>query len=61
MRRTVESVPNSGPVAAHERSGDYLREEEFAIRLQGVLPSRHRWRNAVIRMLMFYQGQREGV
>jgi hypothetical protein len=60
MRRHVESLPNSAPVDAHERSRDYLSEEEFAILLQGTLPSRHRWRHAAMLMLTFYQGQREG-
>jgi hypothetical protein len=46
MRRNVESSPNSAPVDAHERSRDYLSEEEFGVHLQGTLLSRHRWRNA---------------
>jgi hypothetical protein len=60
MRRNVERLPNSAPVEAYERFPDYLSEEEFTILLQGTLPSRHRWRNAAMLMLTFYQGQREG-
>jgi hypothetical protein len=40
MRRNVKSLSNSAPVDAHERSRDYLSEEEFAVLLQGTLPSR---------------------
>ena len=58
MRRTVESLPHSAPVDAHERSRDYLSEEEFGVLLQGTLPSRHRWRNAAMLMLTFYHGLR---
>src|SRR5262247_2104024 len=58
MRRNVESWPNSAPVDAHERSRDYLSEEEFGVLLQGTVPSRHRWRNAAMLMLTFYHGLR---
>jgi type 1 fimbriae regulatory protein FimB len=58
MRRNVESLRNSAPVDAHERSRDYLSEEEFGVLLQGTLPSRHRWRNAAMLMLTFYHGLR---
>ena len=58
MRRKVESLPHSAPVDAHERSRDYLSEEDFGVLLQGTLPSRHRWRNAAMLMLTFYHGLR---
>jgi hypothetical protein len=29
MRRNVESAPKASPVDAHERTRDYLSEEEF--------------------------------
>jgi hypothetical protein len=56
MRRNVESVPNASPVDAHERTRDYLSEEEFAVLLQGTPRSRYRWRNAAMLMLTFYHG-----
>src|SRR2546428_13305291 len=36
MRRNVESAPKASPVDAHERTRDYLSEEEFAVLLQGT-------------------------
>src|SRR5207245_8149360 len=42
MRRKVESVPKGSPVDAHERTRDYLSEEEFAVLLQGTPRSRYR-------------------
>ena len=58
MRRNVESSPNSSPVDAHERTRDYLSEEEFAVLLHGTPQSRYRWRNAAMLMLTFYHGLR---
>ena len=58
MRRNVESAPNASPVDAHERTRDYLSEEEFAVLLQGTPRSRYRWRNAAMLMLTFYHGLR---
>lgn len=58
MRRNVESLPTTSPVDAHERSRDYLSEEEFIVLLQGTLPSRYRWRNTAMLMLTFYHGLR---
>ncbi len=36
MRRKVESPPKASPVDAHERTRDYLSEEEFTLLLQGT-------------------------
>ena len=58
MRRNVESAPHASPVDAHERTRDYLSEEEFAVLLQGTPRSRYRWRNAAMLMLTFYHGLR---
>ena len=58
MRRKVESPPKASPVDAHERTRDYLSEEEFALLLQGTPHSRYRWRNAAMLMLTFYHGLR---
>jgi integrase len=58
MRRKVESLPKASPVDAHERTRDYLSEEEFALLLQGTPRSRYRWRNAAMLMLTFYHGLR---
>src|SRR5215471_4218004 len=58
MRRKVESPPKASPVDAHERTRDYLSEEEFALLLQGTPHSRYRWRNAAMLMLTFYHGGR---
>ena len=58
MRRNVESAPKASPVDAHERTRDYLSEEEFAVLLQGTPRSRYRWRNAAMLMLTFYHGLR---
>src|SRR5262249_17226321 len=58
MRRKVESLPKASPVDAHERTRDYLSEEEFALLLQGTPHSRYRWRNAAMLMLTFYHGLR---
>ena len=58
MRRKVESLPKASPVDTHERTRDYLSEEEFAVLLQGTRQSRHRWRNAAMLMLTFYHGLR---
>ena len=48
MRRKVESPPKASPVDAHERTRDYLSEEELALLLQGTPRSRYRWRNAAM-------------
>src|SRR5215471_2740081 len=53
MRHKVESPPKASPVDAHERTRDYLSEEEFALLLQGTPHSRYRWRNAAMLMLTF--------
>ena len=58
MRRKVESLPKASPVDTHERTRDYLSEEEFAMLLQGTRQSRYRWRNAAMLMLTFYHGLR---
>ena len=58
MRRNVESLSSSSPVDAHERTRDYLSEAEFVTLLQGMLPSRYRWRNTAMLMLTFYHGLR---
>src|SRR5215471_1442591 len=58
MRRKVESPPKASPVDAHERTRDYLSEEEFALLLRGTPRSRYRWRNTAMLMLTFYHGLR---
>src|SRR5215831_13532550 len=58
MRHKVESPPKASPVDAHERTRDYLSEEEFALLLQGTPHSRYRWRNTAMLMLTFYHGLR---
>jgi len=45
-------------VDAHERTRDYLSEEEFILLLRGTPHSRYRWRNAAMLMLTFYHGLR---
>ncbi len=54
-QRSVKSSQPSVPVDAHERTRDYLTEEEFRVLLQGTRHSRARWRNAAMLMLTFYQ------
>jgi type 1 fimbriae regulatory protein FimB len=58
MRRKVESPPKGSPVEAHERTRDYLSEEECALLLQGTPRSRYRWRHAAMLMLTFSHGLR---
>ena len=59
MRRKVESPSKASPVDAHERTRDYLSEEEFTLLLQGTPHSRYRWRNAAMLMLTFYHGWKQ--
>jgi type 1 fimbriae regulatory protein FimB len=56
--RSVKSVSYTAPVDAHERTRDYLTEDEFLILLQGTRDSRYRWRNTAMLMLTFYHGLR---
>jgi len=58
MPRSVQSIPPSAPVDAHERVRDYVTEAEFLVLLQGTRVSRHRWRNTAMLMLTFYHGLR---
>jgi integrase len=51
-------LQTSVPVDAHERTRDYLTEEEFRVLLQGTIHSRSRWRKAAMLMLTFYYGLR---
>lgn len=58
MRRKVESVGMPVPVDAHERTRDYLTEDEFRTLLEGTKGSRYRWRDTAMLMLTFYHGLR---
>ena len=58
MRHKVKSAGAVWPIDAHERTRDYLTEDEFLTLLEGTKGSRHRWRNAAMLMLMFYHGLR---
>lgn len=58
MQRTVKSTVHSLPVDAHERTRNYITEEEFLALTQSTQRSRYRWRDTAILMLMFYHGLR---
>lgn len=58
MERSVQSGSPTTPVNAHERTRDYLTEEEFRCLLVGTRASRYRWRNTAMLMLTFYHGLR---
>ncbi len=58
MKRTVKSPWVEGPVDAHERTRDYVTEEEFQALVESTKRSRHHWRDASIFMLAFYHGLR---
>ena len=58
VRRTVKSAGAVGPIDAHERTRNYLTEDEFLALLEGTKGSRYRWRNAAMLMLTFYHGLR---
>ena len=58
MERSVQSGCPTTPVNAHERTRDYLTEEEFRCLLVGTRASRYRWRNTAMLMLTFYHGLR---
>lgn len=57
-RRTVNSAAPEGPVDGHERTRDYLTEDEFRALVESTKRSRYRWRNTVMLLLMFYHGLR---
>jgi type 1 fimbriae regulatory protein FimB len=58
VRRKVKSAGAVWPIDAHERTRDYLTEDEFLALLEGTKGSRHRCRNAAMLMLTFYHGLR---
>lgn len=58
MRRNVKSHSEPVPVDAHERTRDYVTEEEFLGLVEATRQSRHRWRDAAMLMLTFYHGLR---
>jgi integrase len=61
MRRSMKSHSEPVPVDAHERTRDYVTEEEFLGLVEATHQSRHHWRDAAMLMLTFYHGLREGV
>jgi integrase len=61
MRCSVKSYSEPVPVDAHERTRDYVTEEEFLALVGAARQSRHHWRNTAMLMLTFYHGLREGV
>jgi type 1 fimbriae regulatory protein FimB len=58
MRRSVKSHSEPVPVDAHERTRDYVTEEEFLALVGAARQSRHHWRNTAMLMLTFYHGLR---
>jgi integrase len=58
LRRKVKSVGMTVPVDAHERTRDYLTEDEFLTLLEGTKGARYRWRDSAMLMLTFYHGLR---
>jgi type 1 fimbriae regulatory protein FimB len=58
MRRSVKSHSEPVPVDAHERTRDYVTEEEFLALVEATRQSRHHWRDAAMLMLTFYHGLR---
>jgi type 1 fimbriae regulatory protein FimB len=58
MRRSVKSHSEPVPVDAHERTRDYITEEEFLALVGATRQSRHHWRDAAMLMLTFYHGLR---
>jgi site-specific recombinase XerD len=58
LRHKVASVGMTVPVDAHERTRDYLTEDEFLTLLEGTKGSRYRWRDTAMLMLTFYHGLR---
>jgi integrase len=58
MRRSVKSHSKPVPVDAHERTRDYVTEEEFLGLVEATRQSRHHWRDAAMLMLTFYHGLR---
>jgi hypothetical protein len=51
MRRSVKSHSEPVPVDAHERTRDYVTEEEFLALVGAARQSRHHWRNTAMLML----------
>ena len=51
MRRSVKSTILPDSVDAHERTRDYITEEEFSALIESTKGSRHRWRNASMLMV----------
>jgi hypothetical protein len=61
MRRSVKSHSEPVPVDAHERTRDYVTEEEFLGLVEATRQSRHHWRDAAMLMLTFYRKAAMGV
>jgi integrase len=58
LRRKVKSAGMTVPVDAHERTRDYLTEDEFLTLLEDTKGARYRWRDSAMLMLTFYHGLR---
>jgi integrase len=58
MRRSVKSHSELVPVDAHDRTRDYVTEEELLALVEATRQSRHHWRDAAMLMLTFYHGLR---
>ena len=58
LQRKVASVGRTVPVDAHERTRDYLTEDEFLTLLEGTKGARYQWRDSAMLMLTFYHGLR---
>lgn len=58
MGRSVKSLPAPLPVDVHERTRDYVTEDEFLALVEATRQSRYRWRDAAMVMLLFYHGLR---
>jgi len=58
LKRSVKSPWISEPVDAHERTRDYVTEDEFQALVESTKRSRYHWRDASILMLVFYHGLR---
>ncbi len=57
-RRNVNSATPAGPIDAHERTRDYLTEDEFRALVESAKRFRYHWRNTAMLLLMFYHGLR---
>ena len=58
VRHSVKSATVTGPVDAHERTRDYITEDELHALVESTKRSRYRWRDAAVLLLTFYHGLR---